>query len=48
MNLNIRAGEPSSAKSLSSNILITFCLCNLMIQFFNDEDFTQSFLCGEE
>jgi hypothetical protein len=35
----IRAGEPSSAKSMLINIFISFCLCALIIQFVNDEGF---------
>jgi hypothetical protein len=35
----IRAGEPSSAKSMLSNLLIAFCLGNLIIQVVNDEGF---------
>ena len=31
------AGEPSSTKLMLSNILIAFCLCNLIIQVINDE-----------
>jgi hypothetical protein len=34
-----RAGEPSSAKLMLSNMFIAFYLCNLIIQDVNDEDF---------
>ena len=37
----VRAGEPSFAKSLLSNIFISFCLCDLIIQAVSDEGFTR-------